>query len=247
MKQHRWYIVLTAVLILFSILTYSIQILIFNKPDDTFFYLLQDLSFVPIQVLLVTLILEQLLNRKEKQAMRNKLNMVIGAFFTDMGTELTRMLAAYDTNGHAFRSALFANINFSESNLEQLKSYLNIHEYRIQSKKQDLSELQHFLIGKREGVMHLLENQNLMEHETFTDLLWAVSHLTEELSYRKNVLQINEPDRKHLEGDIVRAYSLLTAEWLDYVRHLRVNYPYIFSLVVRINPFDPDAAAEVKA
>jgi hypothetical protein len=29
------------------------------------------------------------------------------------------------------------------------------------------------------------------------------------------------------------------------MRHLSVDYPYLFSLAVRTNPFDPDAIPEV--
>ena len=39
---------------------------------------------------------------------------------------------------------------------------------------------------------------------------------------------------------------LLLAEWIAYVRHLKAYYPYIFSLVIRTNPFDPNAAPEIK-
>jgi len=42
-------------------LLYREQIKIFHAPRDTFFYLFQDLAFVPIQVLLVTLIVDRVL------------------------------------------------------------------------------------------------------------------------------------------------------------------------------------------
>jgi len=246
MKRLHWYLLLASSLILFSVLSYAVQIFIFKKPDDTFFYLLQDLSFVPIQVLLVTLFVEQLLNQKDKRAMRHKLNMVIGAFYTEMGAELLKTLSSYDENVQSFRNALFENMEFSETNVQRLRSYLKDHDFRISSRNQDFPALKKFLVKKRDSLMQLLENQNLLEHETFTDLMWAVSHLTEELSYRDDVIHLTEQDRKHLEGDIKRAYTLLTVEWLTYVQHLRKKYPYIFSLVVRINPFDPNASAEIK-
>jgi hypothetical protein len=40
-------------------------------------------------------------------------------------------------------------------------------------------------------------------------------------------------------------YELLAAQWLAYMKHLRDNYPYLFSLAIRTNPFDPDASPEV--
>ena len=37
----------------------------------------------------------------------------------------------------------------------------------------------------------------------------------------------------------------LIAEWLAYMRHLKKNYPYLFSLALRTNPFDPQASAVI--
>lgn len=57
--------------------------LFFRDPHHIFLYLIGDIAFVFIEVLLVTLIIHQLLSRREKQAMLKKLNMVIGAFFSE--------------------------------------------------------------------------------------------------------------------------------------------------------------------
>jgi len=39
---------------------------------------------------------------------------------------------------------------------------------------------------------------------------------------------------------------LLIYEWLSYMGHPRGDYPHLYSLAVRINPFDPVAAPEIK-
>lgn len=239
-------LVIGVLLIAASVFIYYIQITFFQRPADTFFYLLQDMAFVPIQVLLVTIIISELLIWNNKQAMMGKLNMVIGAFYSEMGTDLLRTLSPYDLNNEEFRKNFTLGRGFSEKEYRKLKNYLGRHEYRIESEGRDLEFLKGFLVANRACIMRLLENPNLLEHETFTDLLWAVSHLTEELAYRVNVRDLTAPDRAHLEDDIKRAYGLLTMEWLAYVRHLRKEYPNMFSLVVRINPFDPHASAEVK-
>ncbi len=88
MKRINWYLLLGASLLGLSVIAYLVQIAVFRRTTDTFFYLLQDLAFVPIQVLIVTLILNSLLVRREKQAMLKKMEMAIGAFFTDVGTAL---------------------------------------------------------------------------------------------------------------------------------------------------------------
>ena len=54
--------------------------------------------------------------------------------------------------------------------------------------------------------------------------------------------QLPVTDYEHLAGDIRRAYALLVHEWLDYMKHLKYNYPYMFSLAMRANPFDESAS-----
>lgn len=87
---------------------------------------------------------------------------------------------------------------------------------------------------------------NLLEHESFTELLRAVCHLTQELSHRKDLIELPDTDYEHLAGDIKRAYVLLVHEWVDYMKYLKDNYPYFFSLAMRTNPFDQDASPIVK-
>jgi hypothetical protein len=100
-------------------------------------------------------------------------------------------------------------------------------------------------MAKKQFLLSLLGNPNLLEHEAFTELLWAVFHLAEELGNRRDVSSLPQSDYDHLIGDIKRVYVLLGAEWLSYMRHLQENYPYLFSLAVRTNPFNPAARAEI--
>ncbi len=240
------YLLIGLALVFTSAALYLFQVAVFRRPSETLFYMVQDIAFLPVQVLLVTIILNEFLKRREKQIMLGKLNMVIGAFFSETGTELLRILSAYDLNSGAFRLALEENKMFSDREFAKLNKYHEGHQYRIDSRPQDLGALRSFLVASRGSVMRLLENPNLLEHETFTDMLWAVSHVIEEFSYRQNMVALNKPDQRHLEGDIERAYRLLTTQWLAYVKHLRTNYPYIFSLVIRINPYDPKSSPEFK-
>jgi hypothetical protein len=105
----------------------------------------------------------------------------------------------------------------------------------------DYGSLREFLARRREFMLRLLENPTLMEHEMFTDLLLAVFHLTEELTHRKKVSDLPVADRAHLAGDVKRIYGLLVHQWLDYLHYLKTNYPYLFSLAIRTNPFDEKA------
>lgn len=86
----------------------------------------------------------------------------------------------------------------------------------------------------------------MLEHQSFSNLLWATFHFTDELIHRKTLKNLPDSDYEHLAGDIKRVYILLVKEWLDYMKHLQKKYPYLFSLALRTNPFDPDANVIVK-
>ncbi len=246
MKRFNWQILLGLSLILLSAFFYLIHYTVFRDSHHIFLYLIGDIAFLPIQVLLVTLIIDQLLSGREKQAMLKKLNMVIGAFFSEVGTHLLKSFYEFGSHEDQIKKDLVENNDWSNKAFSNMGKRLKGYDYRIESQKGDLEILKNFLLEKRVFLLGLLENPNLLEHESFTDLLWAVFHLTEELAYRIDVRQLPDADYEHLSGDIKRAYVLLIAEWLAYMKHLRDNYPYLFSLSARMNPFDPNASPIVK-
>jgi hypothetical protein len=246
MKHIKWQTILGISLVALSVCIYFIQIEIFKNPKETFFLLFQDLAFVPISVLVVTLIIDQLLRIREKRALLKKMNMVIGAFFSEVGTTLLKSFANFDLHYDKIRRNLVITSDWSEQDFSNVSKQLREYDYEVYSKKGDLEDLKHFLMGKRDFLLGLLENPNLLEHESFTDVLWAVFHLTEELASRADVRGLPDTDYNHLSGDIKRAYISLVSEWVIYMKHLKVDYPYLFSLAVRTNPFNPDASPEVR-
>ena len=246
MKLLRWQILLGMALILLSIFIYLIHYAIFRDPHHIYIYLLGDIAFVPIEVLLVTIIIHQLLSEREKKSRLEKLNMVIGSFFSEVGTVLLTYFSDYDPKLDTIRKHLVVTDDWSEREFADVSKYLKVYDYSVDIRKVDLAGLRGFLIAKREFMLRLLENPTLLEHEVFTDLLRAVFHLTEELERRGDVSRLPDTDYAHLAGDIKRAYTLLVQEWLDYVKYLKSNYPYLFSLAMRTNPFDQTASPFVK-
>ncbi len=241
---HR--VLLGLLLVLLSVFFYALHYALFRDAHHIFIYLLGDIAFVFIEVLLVTLILHQLLAEREKRAMLKKLNMVIGAFFSEVGISLLEYFRDFDRNMEAVSKRLVVNSEWSPEHFDKVHSVLEKHRYEIDSQAGDLAGLQKFIVEKRSFLLRLLENSNLLEHAAFTELLWAVFHLAEELSHRPSVENLPENDCHHLNGDIKRAYALLVREWLSHMEHLKADYPYLFSLAVRINPFDPNASVELQ-
>lgn len=225
---------------------YSIHYLIFSDASFIFRYLIAQLGFLPINVLLVTLVLNSLISNRAKNERLQKLNIVVGAFFSDVGTDLLRRLARFDVSAESLGKQLIRSSSRSDKDFTSIKSNLKEKQLTIEVDIPNLLDLQQFLNSKRAYLLRLLENPNLLEHEKFTDLLWAVFHLTEELANRKDLTLLPKSDYAHLGRDINRAYIILITQWLDYMQHLQSQYPYLFSLAMRTNPFDPEAKIEVQ-
>jgi len=189
---------------------------------------------------------EMMLNRREKQARLEKLNMIIGAFFSELGTRLLAYFSDFDPKLDKIKKDLIVTGDWSEQEFSIVNKRLKDYDYEVDIKKVGLENLRSFLAGKMNFLLRLLENPTLLEQESFTELLRAIFHLSDELANREDLSQLPDTDYEHLTGDIKRAYTLLVGEWLTYMKYLKDNYPYLFSLAMRTNPFDQDTSPIVK-
>ena len=185
---------------------------------------------------------ELMLARREQRSHMQKLNMVIGVFFSEVGKELLIVFSDADPNIQNIRKKLIVDGQWNNQNFFTVSGRLKKHEYKITIHNIDLPQLKSFLVSKRDFLVGLLESPSLLEHELFTDLLWAVFHLTEELAYRDDFSLSPKSDLMHIATDIQRAYHFLVYQWLEYMKHLKEHYPYLFSLAMRTNPFDQEAS-----
>ncbi len=245
MKYLPWEGRVAVVALLFALAFNLLHYAVFRDGNYIAMFILAQLGFLPISVYLVTVVINQLLGRREKEAMLKKLNMVIGSFFSEVGTELIRLILQGESDKRAAHGHLLVGPEWRGSDYGHAQDKLRETDIGLSRTNIDWETLRSFLMAKKSFLLHLLGNPNLLEHETFTDLLWAVFHLAEELASRKDVTSLPGSDYEHLIGDIKRVHVLLLSEWLDYMKHLQEDYPFLFSLAVRTNPFNPDAKTEV--
>ena len=242
----NWHIMLGAILIALSVFFYVLHYLMFKDSHHIFIYLMGDIAFIFIEVLMVTLIIHRVLEDREKKARRKHMNMVIGAFFSEVGMKLLKILSKWDPQIERIQQELVVEIDTAEQKFRRVCRYLEKHDFSIDREKPDWETLKTFLVAKRDFILRLLENPNLLEHESFTDLLWAVFHMSEEFEARTDFNCLPNADHDHLHGDMKRVYGQLTMQWLKYMEHLICSYPYLFSLSMRLNPFDPNATPIVQ-
>lgn len=246
MRRLHWQVYLGLILIVTSVVFYLVHYAIFRDSHHVFIFLIGDIAFVPVEVLLVTLIIHRLLTQREKRIMLEKLNMIIGVFFSEVGTQLLAYFSDFDHKVDQIRNDVLVRSDWSNEEFRDVSKRLRAYQYEVDIDRVGLEDLRDFLSAKRDFLLRLLENPNLLEHETFTDLLRAAFHLAEELVSREDLGQLPEPDREHLANDIKRIYTSLVHEWLSYMMYLKNSYPYLFSLAMRTNPFDQSASAVVQ-
>ncbi len=230
--------------IIVAIFFYFLHFAIFKDAKHIFKYFVHDVAFLPIEVLLVTVVLHRLLEKREKKHRLQKLNMVIGSFFSESGLYLLEILSNADDGIEKVRKNLIINSQATAETFKNVKNTLCNYKPKINISKINLIDLQKYLKNKRTFFLSLLQNPNLLEHETFTDVLMAVFHLTEELAHRHELNKISEKDKEHLEFDIKRAYNQLIKEWIFYMKHLNEEFPYLYSFALRTNPFDKNKKIE---
>ena len=95
-EETRWKLLVGIALITLTLLLMTVHYLVFQDSYHLFIFFLGDLAFIPIEVLCVTLIIDEMLESRERQQRMEKLNMVIGIFFSRVGTPLLTRLARAD-------------------------------------------------------------------------------------------------------------------------------------------------------
>jgi hypothetical protein len=162
-----------------------------------------------------------------------------------LGTELLTYISNNDPDLDAVRPHLVVTDAWTDETFREVEERLKRHPCRIRIEEVDLEAVKRFLGPREEFLLRLMENQALLEHEEFTELLRAIFHFNEELQRRPGFSGLPATDTAHLAHDLERIYGLLIREWLRYMRYLQKNYPYLFSFAMRTNPFDETASAIV--
>ena len=114
----------------------------------------------------------------DKRNRLKKLDVVIGSFFMEIGTKLLTYISDLDPNWRR-GSNLVVEEDWSDQKFARVSNSLKGYGYGIDMEKLDLEYLFDLLQKERSFLIRLVENPILLEHETFTDLLLEVSHLSE--------------------------------------------------------------------
>lgn len=246
MKKIGWRAKLAIGLIIAAIILYGLAYYLFNDAGKVMFHVVIDLAFVPIDILIVVLVIESLIEKKERETILDKLDMILGIFFSEIGNNLLELFSKVNRDNGEIVKKIHHVDEWDKKDFKNAYKKLkengidfnpDIEEGEIESY---LINLKTFLQGKRGFLIELIENPNIIEKDSFSNLLLSIFHLDDELELRSDLDKVTKKDFEHLIGDINRVYCRLTYEWIKYLEFLNEHYPYMSSITIRANPFNPE-------
>ena len=189
---------------------------------------------------------QYIIERQTEKVRWQRLSMLIEMFYSEIGNEMLRILSQADQSFDKGLNNLGDSSHAAHTNNKELRNIVSSHKYDIIEEKIDLIQLKHLLQKKSDLLMRLLENPNLIEHGVFTDILRATFHFRQELIARDVLTDLPNSDLGHLTIDARRIYGITTKEWANHMIYLQKHYPYLYSLQMRMNPFQKNSSPTVK-
>lgn len=225
------------VLIFLSAGIYTLQIVLFHDVKDTAFYLLQDFAFLPVQVALVTVIAGQIVSARERETRIEKTRMLMGSFFSDVGAQLLAEMRPEVTGCTVLAPLLQVDDRWEKRDFEKAAGALRALPFSVSCRPETFARLKALLNESRMPLLVISSNPVLLEHEDFTDMLWAIFHLTDEFAARTDFALLPAADAAHLNADAQRVLSTVLVNWLRHMAYLKAEYPYLYLLEAHRNPF----------
>lgn len=232
MKKHRTLIV---ILFLFGLSAsiYLLQLYIFEDPATTGFYLLQDLAFLPTTIAVATIVVGNIMEYHEKQNRISKTRMLASSFFSDNGCKLLKLLLSFTEPSSELTSLLQIDHQWQPKQFIDASNRMKNFDFEIHFTLNQLQMLKSVFSEKRMALLIITSNPLLFDHEDFTDMLWAILHLSDELALRNDFSNLSEEDRYHLNADIERALRGLLSNWFMHMSYIKEEYPHLFLLAIR--------------
>lgn len=230
--------------ILLSAIIYLIHYLLFSNFYETLSSIILSLAYVPIGILYQTYIINKILETRERLKSEKKINVIIGSFYHEIGNQLINELIVGDNNIGAMREYFYMDDSWTPLNFERLERLLEDYICDIEFGVVEIGKLALFLDERDDFILRLITNPSLSECDRFNELLMSLLHLRDELQNKYYDNKLNECELDHVKNDLCKTYRYLVIEWVDYIKHLRDYYPFLYQKALRASPFDDRSEEE---
>lgn len=220
-----------------SALLYAIHYLIFRDLHHLAIFGLHELAFVPLEVILVTLGLDQLVEKTHREEARSKVSIIETLYFNESGGTMLRYLTSFDPDAARLRELLQVTQDWRSSDFRQAIRQLKSYPFLLDLERIDFFGLHYHLSQRHEYYRSMLENPALTQSEAFTEMIMKIYLLWEELDGRTNLYQLPEKDRSYLAELLHEIYRELTEYWLDNVYNHSIHNRFRLHRAIESNPF----------
>jgi len=220
-----------------SAAAYTLHYLLFRDLHHILIFFFHDLAFLPLEVVLVSLVFEKLLSRSRSDEYHGKITMLESVFFSESGCDLLLYLHSCDPNGSQLRERLALDACWGKREYAAAAAFLKRYPFKIDSEKLDFYGIHYHLSTRHAYLLKIIDNPALMEHEDFTDLILDIYLLWEELDGHDDLYSLPPDARARLCELVNSIYTLLTDEWLDNARNIQEHQPARLNKIIQSNPF----------
>lgn len=226
---------------------YLLHYLIFRDAHHIAIFAMHDIAFLPIEVILVSLVFDRVLDETHRDEQRGKVNMIESIFFKESGSDMLCYLVQCDPGSAALCRALAISPDWGLRDFEAARRFLKGYAFSIDTNRVDFFALHYHLVNRHKYFLKVIENPALMDHESFTDLILSMYHLWEELDFRTDLYSLSAADKAELGAITESVYRQLASEWLLNISYTQKHHAARFANSLRNSPFSFAACAEKKA
>ncbi len=216
-------------LLLISVCVYISQLCIFHDPHNTFFYILQDLAFLPFTIAIATIVVGEVMDARERAERLQKTRMLASTFFTELGTAMLREMLQSVEMDPAIRELLGEEILDAAFPAAELSEHIEKAHMKVAVTKEFYESMKNLILSRQTSLLIISSNPLLLEHESFTGMLWSIFHLVDEFRLRGEYDELSQTDILHFQADFTATLELLLVNWSSNVRYMKTTYPNFFS------------------
>ncbi len=198
-----------------------------------YFYL--HLAFLPVHALVLGLILDELIQMREKIERRKRLNMFLGIFFRQMGIDIMLALMMLLENRDEFDERLLVDRAWNARRFAKARRELAGFKPRLRPDAAMLGGLLETLASRENEIITMTRNPLMLEFESLHYCLLSLFHLIEESHFRGPTGQLRPEVLRHLSQDAGKALIRLAGLWLAYLEHLKDEHPVLFGFQVGLH------------
>lgn len=237
-KKINGSIVLSTGLLIISMIIYAIHYIIFGHAEDTISGIILSLGYVPLGMIYEILILDKILEAREKIKSTNKINMLMGSFYHEIGNRILNLIVEGDRSIKEVQVYTQVSLLWEADQFQTLSEVLTSYKCDLDIDNINLDEINNMLDLESKFLLSLITNPMLDEYEDFGNMIMSLLHLRDELQSRFYNKMLMDYEKIHIRNDICRVYRHLLLQWVDYMKHLKDVYPELYVKALINSPFD---------